>query len=113
MSDGVLSEKELRALPGLNDWRAVVGALETRFRSRDFATGLELVNRIGAAAEAADHHPDLELRYATVRVVLTSHDAHGITMRDVELARTISQIASDVGAAAEPSSVQPEGDRDR
>ena len=51
--------------------------IETTFRTRDFASGLEFVNRIGAAAEAADHHPDITLSYSYVHIVLTSHDVGG------------------------------------
>ena len=43
----------------LPDWRQVLNVLRARFRTGDFATGLALVDRIGAAAEAADHHPDI------------------------------------------------------
>ena len=53
-----------------------------------------------------DHHPDLQLSYTYVNVLLTSHDVGGKTMRDVDLARTISDIASEVGVQAAPSSVQ-------
>lgn len=106
MSDGLISGDEIRALPGLDDWRAMYDAIEARFRTRDFATGLEFVNRIGAAAEAADHHPDITLSYTYVNVVLTSHDVGGKTQRDVDLARQISEIAADLGVDAEPHNVQ-------
>lgn len=101
-----MSGDEIRALEGLDDWRAMYDAIEARFRTRDFATGLEFLNRIGAAAEAAEHHPDIALSYAHVNVLLTSHDAGGTTQRDVDLARQISQIAADLGVAAEPHAVQ-------
>jgi len=66
-------------------------------RAGDFATGLALVNAIGGAAAAADHHPDLTLTYADVIVALRSHDAHGITDRDIDLARQISRLAAEAG----------------
>jgi 4a-hydroxytetrahydrobiopterin dehydratase len=106
MTDELLSGDQIRAMPGLDDWRAVYGALETRYRTGDFTTGLTLVNRIGAAAEAANHHPDLQLSYAYVSVLVTSHDVGGKTNRDVDLARTISGIAAELGVPAEPSAVQ-------
>lgn len=101
-----LSGDQVAALDGLADWQPVYGALETRFRTGDFATGLALVNRIGGAAEAADHHPDLTLSYRHVNVLLTSHDVGGTTTRDVELARTISAIAAEMGVTAEPGRAQ-------
>lgn len=88
---------------GLDDWRAVLNRLKARFRTGDFATGLELVNRIGAAAEEADHHPDVSLTYPEVIVTLSSHDVGGITSRDVDLARRISGFAAELGAGADTS----------
>ncbi|MBJ7357510.1 4a-hydroxytetrahydrobiopterin dehydratase, partial [Nocardioides sp.] len=48
---------------GVDDWRWLLGVLHARFRTGSFATGLELADRIGAAADEADHHPDLDLSY--------------------------------------------------
>ncbi|MGB9012803.1 MAG: 4a-hydroxytetrahydrobiopterin dehydratase [Aeromicrobium sp.] len=86
---------------GLQDWRPLLGRLMARFQTGDFLTGLELVRRAAAAADTANHHPDLELTYPTVTVRLSSHDVHGITRRDVRLAREISEIAADLGASAD------------
>jgi 4a-hydroxytetrahydrobiopterin dehydratase len=88
---------------GLRDWRQLFEALRTRFRTGSFATGLELVNRIGELAEAANHHPDVDLRYPHVNVSLCSHDVFGVTSRDVDLARQISTAAEELGVAADPS----------
>jgi 4a-hydroxytetrahydrobiopterin dehydratase len=85
---------------GLADWRPMFGELHARFGTADFASALELVNRIGAAAEEANHHPDLGLTWGRVDVRLSSHDVGGLTRRDVRLARTISAIAADHGATA-------------
>lgn len=106
MNDQLLSGDQIRALDGLDDWRSMYDAIEARFRTGDFATGLEFVNRIGAAAESADHHPDIRLGYGHVDVTLSSHDVGGKTQRDVDLARTISAIAGELGIEAEPGSVQ-------
>jgi 4a-hydroxytetrahydrobiopterin dehydratase len=97
-----LSFAEVEAA-GLADWRQLFSALHTRFRTGDFATGLALVNAIGALAEQANHHPDLDLRYPHVNVALMSHDASGVTSRDVALARAISAAAADLGVVADPS----------
>lgn len=98
--DGHAVEAELLA-----DWRVMFSALHARFRTGDFATGLALVDRIGAAAEAADHHPDVELTYPLVTVRLASHDVGGITRRDVRLAREISEAAAGLGVPADPAGV--------
>ncbi|MGY4718896.1 4a-hydroxytetrahydrobiopterin dehydratase [Naumannella huperziae] len=87
----------------LPDWRQVLNVLRARFRTGDFATGLALVDRIGAAAEAADHHPDISLTYPEVIVTLVSHDVGAITSRDIDLARTISGFAAEVGIEADTS----------
>lgn len=89
----------------LEDWRVMFGALHARFRTGSFATGLELVNRIGAAAEEANHHPDLDLSYGAVEVRLSSHDVGGITHRDIRLARQVTDFAGQLGARAETGSV--------
>ena len=102
----MLSGDQIQAMDGLDDWRSMYDAIETRFRTSDFATSLAFVNRIGAAAEAAHHHPDIRLSYTYVNVVLTSHDTGGKTQRDVDMARQISAIAADLGIEADPHAVQ-------
>jgi 4a-hydroxytetrahydrobiopterin dehydratase len=101
MSDGTLTGDHIATL-GLTDWRTLQSKLHARFRTGTFATGLELVNRIGAAAEEMNHHPDLDLRYTHLHVTLFSHDGGGKTERDVELARRISSMAAELGVTAEP-----------
>lgn len=88
---------------GLDDWRLLLTGIRARFRTGDFATGLALVDRIGAAAEEADHHPDVSLTYPEVIVTLSSHDVGGITSRDLDLARRISSFAAEAGVEADVS----------
>ncbi|MVA77476.1 4a-hydroxytetrahydrobiopterin dehydratase [Auraticoccus sp. F435] len=87
---------------GLDDWRQLWTRLHARFETGDFATGLALVDAIGAAAEELGHHPDVDLRYGHVDVRLLSHDVQGLTGRDVRLARRISELAADAGVRAAP-----------
>jgi 4a-hydroxytetrahydrobiopterin dehydratase len=101
-SSSTLSPNDIEQA-GLEDWRVLFDRLHARFRTEDFGTGLDLVKKIGKAAEKADHHPDVDLSYSKVDVRLWSHDAGGVTDRDVELARRISELASDVGAEAAPA----------
>ncbi len=105
MSDSQPTPAQVAAA-GLDDWRQVEGALLARFHTRDFATGLEFVNRIGAVAEALQHHPDLTLTYPEVTVSLSSHDVGGVTDRDLALAREITAIAAALGVP----SMKPEAD---
>ena len=90
----------------LDDWRIMFDQLHARFETGDFATGLALVEEIGSAAEKADHHPDVDLRYGFVEVHLSSHDVGGVTSRDVDLARTISDHAGRRGARAATEKLQ-------
>ena len=64
--------------------------------------GVEFVVAIGRDADAADHHPDVDLRYDHVDVRLTSHDVGGLSRRDVELARKIIEAARTLGAQPDP-----------
>lgn len=91
---------------GLDDWRWLVGGLHARFATGDFATGIALADAVAAAAEEANHHPDLDLRYPFLAVKLVSHDVGGVTDRDLRLARRISEIASAQGVPAAPADVQ-------
>jgi 4a-hydroxytetrahydrobiopterin dehydratase len=81
----------------LTGWVNLLGGLQTRIRTGDFAMGLRVVTAIAAAAEEMNHHPDVDLRYPHVDVRLSSHDVGGLTDRDVQLARRISQIAAEAG----------------
>jgi len=63
---------------------------------RDFAAALQFVNAVGAAAEVANHHPDIDIRWNTVRLALTTHDSGGITLLDLALAGVIDRMRPDV-----------------
>lgn len=98
---------ELAQLPGLDDWRYVVGTLDATFRAGSYATAAALVQDIVDAAEAADHHPSIDLRWPDrVHVRLTTHVTGGVTIHDVGLASVISSMAASQGAVSEPSSTQ-------
>jgi 4a-hydroxytetrahydrobiopterin dehydratase len=93
----MLSDSEITAaLSDLPGWsKAKVGranALTRRVSFSTFPALIDAVNHIADAAEKANHHPDLDIRYTTLTIYLTSHDAGGITQRDVKLAKQISAI---------------------
>jgi 4a-hydroxytetrahydrobiopterin dehydratase len=96
---------EVKAEEGLDDWRFFLVKLHARFKTGSFVKGLELVTRITEVAEEANHHPDVVLTYPQVDVDLTSHDVHGVTSRDLDLARRISAIAAELGVEAAPREV--------
>jgi len=90
---------------GLDDWRWLVGGLHARFATGGFAAGIALADAIAEAAEEANHHPDLDLRYPFLAVKLVSHDVGGLTDRDLRLARRISELAAGQGVAAAPDKI--------
>jgi 4a-hydroxytetrahydrobiopterin dehydratase len=81
---------ELKGLPG---WRYEGGALRRTYKTDGWPTTLMLVNALGFYAEAADHHPDLEVHWGAVAVALSTHSAGGITPQDVALAKLFEQAA--------------------
>lgn len=81
---------ELKVLPG---WRHEAGALRRTYKTDGWPTTLMLVNAIGFYAEAADHHPDLEVHWGSVSVALSTHSAGGITAKDVALAKLVEETA--------------------
>jgi 4a-hydroxytetrahydrobiopterin dehydratase len=85
---------------GLDGWRKVLDKIVVRFETGDFNTGAALVTRIAEAADEANHHPDVDLRYPHLTVSLSSHDVGAITARDIRLARRISELAAEAGVSA-------------
>ena len=89
-----LSQAEIAArLASHPAWTVVEGALTRIFIFKDFVAALGFVNRVGDAAEAAGHHPDIDIRYNRVRLALVTHDAGGITARDFSLAAQADKLA--------------------
>lgn len=92
-----ISESDFDSLD-LPNWTWADGVIEAEFPASPFAGGGAFVAAIAAAADDANHHPDLTLSYpGTVGVRLTTHSAGGVTELDVDLARTIDGLASDRG----------------
>ncbi|QAY60530.1 4a-hydroxytetrahydrobiopterin dehydratase [Microbacterium protaetiae] len=96
-----ITQEQFQAFAGVEGWRFAADAVRAQFRTGDFATGARLFTAIADLAEAANHHPDVEVTYPSVRVTLTSHDAGGVTGKDAALAAAISQAAGDLGIEME------------
>jgi 4a-hydroxytetrahydrobiopterin dehydratase len=96
----VLTGKDLLdAMQELPQWTAVttpegVSSIERSVAAPDFMTGVHLVTAVAEQAERANHHPDIDIRWRTVRFVLSSHDVGGVSARDLSLAQTIDALAS-------------------
>src|SRR3569832_244487 len=99
MAEKLTAEVRQRALKGLSGWaEAQNGAAITRtFIFKDFNEAFGFMSRAALVAEKNDHHPEWRNVYKTVEVVLSTHDAGGITRRDIELAKAMNGIARQLG----------------
>jgi 4a-hydroxytetrahydrobiopterin dehydratase len=75
-------------------WKRRANRLTKEFDFDSFRNSIVFVNRIATLADGMNHHPDIDVRYATVTVSLTTHDAGGITEKDLELAEQIDFATS-------------------
>ncbi|MDT5102575.1 MAG: 4a-hydroxytetrahydrobiopterin dehydratase [Mycobacterium sp.] len=101
-----ITPRQFHESSGIEDWRVVFEGACAHFRTKSFAVGVALVDEIGRLADAANHHPDVDLRYAGVTVRLVTHDVDGLSEHDVALAQQISAAARELGVAADPTRVQ-------
>ncbi|HEV3402410.1 MAG TPA: 4a-hydroxytetrahydrobiopterin dehydratase [Acidimicrobiales bacterium] len=90
----VLPDDEVRQqLADLPEWALADGQIVREYRLDDFRQTVAFVVRIAFEAEAANHHPDLDLRYNRLHVALSTHSEGGVTPKDLELARAIEALA--------------------
>ncbi len=90
----VLSDGEIqKALKQLAGWKQNGNAVERGFQFDNFVKAMEFVNRVAEAAEAVNHHPDILINYNKVTLTLVSHDAGGVTQRDLDMAKRINELA--------------------
>ncbi|PXX68800.1 pterin-4-alpha-carbinolamine dehydratase [Nocardia tenerifensis] len=95
MSAPLLTETELaESLTDLPDWTRDGDVLRRTVQAPNFLAGIELVRQVADAAEAANHHPDIDIRWRNVSFGLSTHDSGGLTALDTELAHTIDQLAA-------------------
>ena len=85
-------QRELGNLPG---WSRRGGTLTKTYKFRTFPDAIDFVTRIADRAEAANHHPDIDIRYTRVTCTLSTHDAGGITQKDIALAGEIERAGSE------------------
>jgi len=81
----------LRALPG---WTREGEAIVKGYTFKTFAEGIRFVDRVAVAADRADHHPDIDIRWTTVRMALSTHSAGGLTRKDFDLASQIERLTA-------------------
>ena len=91
-----LSDLEIqRALGSLPGWSRRRNVLSKTYTWPTFAQGIGFVNRVAKLADAANHHPDIDIRYTKVTCTLSTHDAGGITELDLELAGAIEKAVAE------------------
>ena len=94
-----LGDDEIRAgLRSLEGWELADGQITRQFKLGNFRDSVAFVVRVSYEAEAADHHPDVEINYNKVRFTLSTHSEGGVTAKDLDLAATIQRLADPAGA---------------
>ena len=89
----LLSAEEINQRAGkLSDWKLEGNKLKCVKQFKDFVEAIGFVNKLVDPAESSQHHPDLEVSYNKVTVILTTHDAGGLTEKDFNMAQTISSL---------------------
>jgi len=81
-----------RELKNLKGWKRSGDAIEKKFEFKDFIQAMGFVNSIALLAERANHHPDIDIRWNKVQLVLSTHSDGGITQKDIALAKEIESF---------------------
>jgi 4a-hydroxytetrahydrobiopterin dehydratase len=88
----LLDEEEIeQRVDELGDWEREGEAIQKVFEFDDFGQAIKFVNDVAGLADRYDHHPDIDIRYSRVRLVLSTHSEGGLTERDFDLAGEIEQ----------------------
>jgi 4a-hydroxytetrahydrobiopterin dehydratase len=82
-------QEGLKSLPG---WKLENKEISRTYEFPDFLAAIQFVRQVAEKAESAGHHPDIDIRYNKVKLALISHDAGGITNRDMKMARTLNSL---------------------
>jgi 4a-hydroxytetrahydrobiopterin dehydratase len=101
MVERLSAEGRKSALKGLPGWSELTDreAITRTFAFKDFNEAFGFMARAALVAEKSDHHPEWRNVYKTVEVVLATHDAGGVTARDIKLAQAMNAIAGQFGVA--------------
>ena len=96
MIQKLTSEERTQQVAQLNGWQNVEGrdAIKRQFKFADFNEAFGFMTRVAIKAQEMDHHPEWFNVYSNVEITLSTHDANGITERDIRLARFIDEITA-------------------
>ncbi len=90
-----MSDTEVKAaLADVPGWELAGSDIVREYKFADFVAAIAFVNQVADKAEEANHHPDIDIRWRNVIIYLTTHEAGGVTERDLAMARKIEEIAS-------------------
>lgn len=88
-----LTPKQIKAaLPTVQDWRKQGASITRTFQFQDFPLAMTFVNQVARAAEQAQHHPDIDIRWNKVALTLSTHSEGGLTRKDFVLAKKINSL---------------------
>lgn len=82
-------DKELETL---TEWKFVENTIEKKFQFKNFVKALGFIVQVGLLAEKRNHHPELHNVYNKVTIRLSTHDANGVTFKDIDLAKAINEL---------------------
>jgi len=92
-----LTQQQIESFLGAHpDWFVQEHSIARTYGFDDFMGSLRFVMQVGAAAEAADHHPDIDIRWNKVTLTLSTHSQGALTSKDLDLAGTFDALAGDV-----------------
>ena len=80
------------ALPSVPNWKKTGKAITRTFQFKDFPAAVKFVNAVAKLAEKAWHHPDIDIRWNKVTLILSTHDQGGLTEQDFDLARKFDRL---------------------
>jgi 4a-hydroxytetrahydrobiopterin dehydratase len=85
-------ESVVRELAGIPGWDGGTAGISKIFRYKDFTRAMGFVSSVALLAERANHHPDIDIRWNTVTLALSTHSEGGVTEKDIALARQINEL---------------------
>jgi 4a-hydroxytetrahydrobiopterin dehydratase len=93
VASGLLAESDIqKGLISLKGWKREGNEIAKQFELKDFVHAMGFVNSVALLAEKANHHPDIDIRWNKVRLVLSTHSAGGLTEKDFNLAKQIESL---------------------
>jgi 4a-hydroxytetrahydrobiopterin dehydratase len=93
---GKLNPDQIKAaLPAVKRWKKKGASITRTYEFKDFVGAMDFVKKVARAAEKAQHHPDIDIRWNKVTLTLATHSEGGLTQKDFDLAKKIDPMAAD------------------